>query len=550
MHIHIVITRMGADSTVKTVSIDVYEYDISQIKANHEKIIAMQDAEISRLQKIIDMLKRQIYGASSEKRSPGTQQEFVNIPEWDALMREADALNAATAREETPVKDVAKKSPAASAERRSACGPRPLPPGLPREVVNIPDPDISELIDPLTGRIMKPAYTESVESLARKPASYYVIRYVRNVFTNEAKSAPVYSPWPAQVLTRAHMDMSVVAHIATLHYADHMPFYRIQKQLERAGINLSRSTQVSLMSQLDEKVEPLVNALRTGILEGGYIHLDATPIDMLDPNRPGAVREATLWAYRSRAGPVFFDFKLNKSPDHPSQLLDSKHYRGFLQTDAAQGLNTIGDGKAGIVHLACWAHARRKFHDAFMAKEQGAAAFLDIFRRIYRVDALARQFHLDNDRRHLLRQRHSLPAARSLFDLALSIKAAVLAKSLLPKSFMAQAANYLCSNQTLLLRCFEFPIANLDNNPVENAIRPLKLGAKNWLFIGHPSAGDRLANLFTLVENCRQEGIDPEAYLIDVIGLMDTHPQSRIAEILPAGWKLSRSAKTVSPPQT
>ena len=162
------------------------------------------------------------------------------------------------------------------------------------------------------------------------------------MWVSPAKSAPVATPWPPEVLTRSRVHASVIAHVAAAHYADHMPYYRLEQQLERVGVALPRSSQVALMAQLDAMVAPLVAHLKTCVLASGYMHLDATPVDLCDPARPGAARSATLWAYRARSrdptvdGLVWFDYQPNKSPARPRAVLAEAQYRGVVQTDGAQ----------------------------------------------------------------------------------------------------------------------------------------------------------------------------------------------------------------------
>jgi transposase len=387
---------------------------------------------------------------------------------------------------------------------------------------------------------MQPGFDEVLEVLARRPAVYYVRRYERTVFTSPAKTAPVYAEWPADVLPRARVHASIVAHIAAEHFCEHQPYHRLEKHLERIGVDLPRVCQVSLMAQLNERMQPLVSAIQAQVFASGYIHLDATPIDLYDPDRPGAVRESTLWAYRAAAGPVWFEFQLSKSPQHPARRLE--HYGGLLQTDGASGLDQIGQTDHRVTHLGCWSHARRYVVKAVDAGETGAAAYLKTIQAIFRVERLARHFRLTEDHRDPLRRSHSLPIAEKLFADAL----ADLSK-IPPKTRLGQALGYLLGQKPSLLRCLTEPKAEIENNAVERAIRPLKIGAKNWMQIGHPKAGPRLANLFTLVENCRQESVDPEAYLIDIIARLPDHPMRRIAELLPRSWKTAQSLPPSAP---
>ena len=486
--------------------------------------VTAQQSQIRWLELRVKDLETQLYGRKSEQRRSAAPDDNL---QWDELMQDVRAL--APAEPEAP-------RPAPSQKTGLPKGPKPLDPALPREVIAVPNPDLKELMCPVTKRPMQPGFVEVLEVLARRPAVYFVKRYERTVFTSPAKTAPVYGPWPADVLPRARVHASIVAHIAAAHFCEHTPYYRLEKHLERLGVELPRVCQVSLMAQLEERVQPLVAAIQAQVWQSGYIHLDATPIDLCDPARPGAVRESTLWAYRATDGPVWFDFQLHKSPQSPAQRLEK--YRGILQTDGAAGLDQIGATDGRVTHLACYSHLRRYFVRAVDAGEQAAAPYLRALDLLFRIERLAKHFKLTTANRAELRRRRSLPVAQQCFADALAALPTAV-----PKTRLWQALIYLRGQQPSLLRCLTEPRACLENNAVERAIRPLKIGSKNWMQIGHPKAGPRLACLFTLVENCRLAGLDPEAYLIDIIARLPDHPMKHIADLLPHAWKAARDQK-------
>jgi len=490
--------------------------------------VAEQQGQIRWLELKVKDLERQLYGQKSEKNRGG---EEDNNLRWEELLGQVRALVPELAAEPTGGEPKSRKAPSQKTGEKK--GPKPLDPALPREVVQLPAPDLGALMCPVTKRPMQPGFVEVLEVLARRPAVYYVKRYERTVFTSPAKTAPAYTAWPADVLTRSRVHASIVAHIAAMHFCEHAPYYRLEKQLGRLGVDLPRVCQVSLMAQLDQIVASLVTAAQAQVWANGYVHLDATPIDLVDPARPGAVRESTLWAYRATDGPVWFDFQLHKSPTSPAKHLEN--YRGLLQTDGASGLDAIGQEDGRITHLGCFSHARRYLVKAVDAKELIAAPYLRAIDQLFRIERLARHFKLSAERRQQLRDAHSRPLAERLFaDAETALKTAE------PKTRFHQALVYLQGQRASLMRCLAEPRARIDNNLVEQSIRPLKIGAKNWGQIGHPNAGPRMARLFTLIENCRQEGIDPEAYLVDIIARLPDHPMKKIAELLPRAWKAAR----------
>jgi hypothetical protein len=476
------------------------------------------EVEVKILELKVQKLQRQLWGKKSERRPPGDVGQRVFL-------------------EEAPVeKPLARggSTKVGKGERweRIPPGPKPLDPALPREVIAVPAPDLKQLICPQTGAPMKPGFIERLEVLARRAPEFYVKAYERVVFVSPAKSAPVYSPWPADVLPRARVHASVVAHVAAAHYCEHAPFHRIEQQLARVGVDLPRVCQVSLMAQLDRIVEPLLAALKKEVFASGYVQVDATPIDLCDPARPGAVREATLWAYRTKAGAVWFEYQTSKSPAHPDATLKRMGFRGYCQTDAAKGLASIGP-PGEVTSLGCHAHSRRYFFDAHKAGDPRAEWYLDQFGKLFRVERLAQRY----GRKEVLRRRFSRPIFAAMLD-----QAEAHAQVAPAKTDLGDAVRYLLDQQERLERCLTTPEAEISNNGVERAIRPLKLGAKNWMFIGDPKAGPRLANLFALVENCRLLGIDPERYLIDILGRLADHPAAKVNELLPNHWLGSRSS--------
>lgn len=485
-----------------------FSHETDKLRRENEEL----SAENRVLQLKVQKLQRMLWDKKSE-RMPKDDKQGVFFDE--AAETRADA---------TPGIAAAKRK--TDGAPRTPKGPKPLDPALPREVIQVPAPELRDLICPVTKQPMQPGFVERIEVLARRAPEYYVKAYERTVFVSPAKTAPVYAPWPADVLPRSRVHASVVGHIAAAHYCEHLPFHRIEQQLARTGVELARSTQVSLMNQLDTMVAPLMPALKDDVFGGGYLHVDATPVDVCDPARPGSAREATLWAYRAKHGAVWFEYRTSKSPVHPDATLKAAQFKGFVQTDGAPGLDAIGP-PGQVISLGCHAHARRYFFEADKTQENRAKWYLDRFQKLFRVEQLAQR----HGRKEVLRRRLSVP----IFN-AMLVQAEQHAQVAPAKTALGDAVRYLLGQQERLHRCLTEVEAEISNNAVERAIRPLKLGARNWLFVGDPKAGPRLANLFTLVENCRSIGADPERYLIDLIGRLQDHPASKIKELLPHRW--------------
>ena len=512
-------TQPVSPSVISTVepldSVGALQQENAQLRRRAEQ------AEINEriLELKVQKLQRQLWSRKSERLSPEDEKQKMLFADPTA---EQPAESQPTSRSYGP------RAP------RQTKGPKPLDPSLPREVIAVPAPELKELICPETKQPMRPGFIEQLEVLARRAPVYYVKRYERTVFVSPAKTAPVYAPWPADVLPRSRVHASVVGYLAAAHYCEHLPFYRIEQQLARVGVSLPRNSQVALMQQLDRIVEPLLKALKQDTFSSGYLYLDPTPVDLCDPSRPGETREATLWAYRAKTGAVWFDYQTSKSPTHADAMLRAMNFKGYCQTDGAPGLDCVGP-PGQVINIGCWTHVRRRFFDAHKEKDPRAQWYLDQIGKLFRIDRIAQRY----GRKARLRTRFSFPIFIQLLT-----QAEAHAEVTTADSTLGDAVRYLLGQQERLERGLTHVAAELSNNPVERAIRPLKLGAKNWLFIGNPSAGPRLANLFTLVENCRLLGIDPERYLIDIIGRLPDHPAAKIVELLPHHWAAANSGSS------
>ena len=468
----------------------------------------------------VKSLERELYGSRSDKRpaKEDPAQSTLEGIEAESRWDESEAEEAAPQRKSKGRKHRGKKK-----------GPKPINPDLPRVEETVPDPDLKDLICPVSGNPMRPAFTETIEVLARKPAEHYVRRITRTVFTGSSQTAPVYSSWPCEVLPKSRIDASVIAHVLTARFADHQPYHRQCKQLARYGLELSPNTLCSLTRQAYEKLKPLCDHILKEVRASGYIQLDPTPIPLRSKLKRGSTKESCIWTYRALDGPVYFEFSESKSGNTPAWTL--KDYKGILQTDGANNFGGVPQ-KTSVVHMNCWAHLRRYFLKAEQAGEKAATPYMEDIDRLFRIERLARRFKLRPQNLRKLRERHSLPLVDRIFERA----RAYIVDERMIKTPLPKAVLYALRREEALRECFRHYPSRIDNNLAENSLRPLKLGARNWLFIGHANAGPRAAAMFTLVENCRLAGVNPEAYFIDVLTRIDDHPASRIDELTPHSW--------------
>lgn len=489
------------------------------IKPSQTKVEELE-AENKRLALRVKALEKELYGSRSDRR-----------PAADPNQTTFEGIDGSCEEDPAPAP---KNGPRRKERKGKKKGPKPINPDLPRVDETIPDPDLKELICPVTGGPMKFAFEEKIEVLARKPAEYYVRVLTRRVFASGGGDAMAYSPWPAGIMPRSRIDASVVGSILCARFADHQPYNRQCGQLERHGVHLARNTVGSLVKLAEEKLECVYKAVVRQTLSHDYLMMDPTPVRLKSEQKKGSTKEACLWTYRALDGPVFFEFAEGKHGITPGKTL--QHYQGKLQTDGASNFGGV-PSRTDITHLNCWAHVRRYFVKAEENGVPGASEYVSTLDRLFRRERIIRRFRLKPQSALELRRRFSLPEVDALFD-----KARAYAETeRMAKTDMPRAVNYMLARTGPLRECFLHAPSRIDNNLAENALRPIKLGARNWLFIGHENAGPRAAMMFTLAENCRMLGINPEEYFIDVLTRVDDQPVSRIDELTPHSWIRSKN---------
>jgi transposase len=471
-----------------------------------EKTARDRDNLIDALKRKLLLARRRMFGSVSEKRDESKGAEQTAFA----------ALDAEAASEESAI--LSEIIPGfASAKPKKAYRPRTFAAELEREAVAVAAPVPAELKCPVTGEAMKPLRIETLEILACERARYFVKRYTRTVYAGPGKTAPVYSPWPADILPRRGVHVSVVAQSLSDRFAGHIPYARQCDRLSRLGPEMT-------VARLCGWADHAANALRTFYelilaeqLKSGYIQYDHTPLDVRDPDRKGATREAAVWAMCA-PGSRLVSFRYTKDKTGASAPSELAGYKGRLQTDGAANFGPASEAD-GVVRLACWAHVRRKFFEAEKAGDKDAKPWLDDIGKLFAVERHIREgkdWKNGPDktiRLRRLRTRLSKSILKNLFAKA----HAHLAETSLRKTGLVAALRYTTKLEAPLRACFDDAGSRIDNNLVESAIRPLKIGAKNWLFIGHPDAGPTAAILFTLVENCRIAVLDPAEWLAEAL---------------------------------
>jgi len=371
---------------------------------------------------------------------------------------------------------------------------------------------------------------ETTKELDVVPMRFVQRVTVRPTFVRKADidAVPFLAPLPPRLIPGGIPAAGLVAQIIAWKYADHMPLYRLEKIFrERFGVSIARQRMCDWIAYAAKNwLSIIYRSIRNGLISGDYLQIDETPIRYLDTERKGKSHKGYFWVFGRPEGDVCFDWSLGRGAKAAEGIVSG--FGGLLQSDGYQVYDSACAGKP-IVQLGCWAHARRKFFEAWKGGQSEAVRYLLPIRELYGIEASLPEdpFAASEERKA-----KSLPVLRKIESLLEEESERYPAKSAL-----ADAIRY-CRNQWSKLAAYvDHGQARIDNNLTEQAIRPCKLGAKNWLFVGSPEAGETSAVIYTILESCRRRGIEPMAYLGDVLRRLPAMTNHEAESLVPQNWK-------------
>jgi transposase len=473
-------------------------------------------AQVLYLQQELAQLRRLIFGTKRERFIPG------NLTGQRAF----EFMQELTGQDNVPPRVQTVQYTRRQGSGKSSSSPHPvrhpLPSHLPREEVVIePEEDVSG---------MKRIGEEVTEELDYRPGKLYVRRIVRPRYARVDGNGVVIGKMPSRVIEKGIAGAGLLAHVLISKYVDHLPLYRQRQQFRREGVELAESTLVDWVRRSGELLEPLYDLIGERVLSSGYIMADETPLRVLDRGRKGGSYLGYYWLYYSPLDRlVYFDFRSGRSRAGPEEFL--RDYRGYLQTDGYRGYASVLQ-RSEVVGVGCMAHARRYFVRAREQERADSDWLLERVQRLYGIERVARESGLSHEERGKMRQRESAPILEEIHQW---LKAQ--ANELLPRSLFGKAVKYMLSNWPRLVRYADDGKLEIDNNLVENAVRPVALGRKNYLFAGSREGARRGAIIYTLVGTARLHGVEPFTYLRDVLSRIADHPYKKIDELLPNNWK-------------
>ncbi|MCM4156151.1 MULTISPECIES: IS66 family transposase [unclassified Christiangramia] len=405
-------------------------------------------------------------------------------------------------------------------EKKKHPGRNTLPEHLPvREVILEPEEDVSTL---------KKIGEEVSETLEYTPASLVKRRTIRPKYARKNEQGVVIAPLPTRPIEKSIAEACLLAYILVSKYIDHLPFYRqIQRFKREFGWEPASSTLSDWMAGCCQLLEPLYNTLKQKILTDGYIQADESPIKVLDSDKKGSTHQGYQWVYHDPLQKlVLFNYRRGRGQHGPREFLDG--YKGYVQCDGYSVYDKIGVDP-DITMAGCLVHARRKFVDTRDQDKERADKALAIFSEIYRQErAIKEEAAGDADMRKELRLQKVLPLLQQIKTWVQEEQFKVL-----PKSAIGKAMTYFLNQYPKFEVIFEDGRIELDNNLIENAIRPLALGRKNFLFAGSHRAAQDAAMLYSFFGSCKMQGINPQEWLEDTLRRIPDHNIQKLEELLP-----------------
>jgi len=502
-------------------------------RAEHEAAVAERDFKIARLEERIAQLQHALWGRRSEKQPPSPDAPFQSMlfSADPVVLPECDEAPGASDDDDD---DDDKESPARERKKRSR-KPR-FGPNVERRIIDIELP-AAERTCTGCGEAMSSIGFESAERAHYVPAKIVVHEERRHKYACRCKEGGVTTtPVAPSAFPKSRVTDELRAHAIVSKFVDHCPYYRQSAMLRRLGYDISDSTLGRLGIEAADRLAPIIVAMREELIASSMLQADETTIPVLKTERtkPGAHR-GWLWAYGIPRGSVVFDYTRTRAGQHPSGFLEG--YQGILQTDEYEGYSAVRR-REGVIGIGCWAHARRRFLEAERVSGRKCRPIIEEIQKLYAMERQARDRKLPPEDRAALRRREARPVLDKLRELL-----GELVVDVRPESPLGDAVLYALRHWGELVAYVEHGEAEIDNNLLENSMRPVALGRKNYLFAGSELGAEAAAILYSLTESCRRLGVNPEAYLVDVfrrLPAVDPKDGDAIRVLTPARWAAAR----------
>ena len=376
---------------------------------------------------------------------------------------------------------------------------------------------------------------ERTQELDYRPGSFFVRVIIRPRFVDPGTKRIAIAPMPARPVHKGIAGAGLLAYILVSRFCDHLPYYRQVRMINRYGEQIvNTSTMGRWVKESINLLSIIYSRIREKVLQSGYLQADETTIKVLDRNKPSGKHQGYLWGYHAPTEKlVLIEYGEGRAAEYPKAFLGD--FRGVFQTDAYVAYDALLQGKGHIIHSCCWAHARRNFFKAKGSDEKRAAEALEMIGELYAVEAAARNKGADQDEILRLRTEHAVPVLEKI-----KAWAEIQNAALNPKASIAEACRYMLKRWDKLTYYTTDGRVHIDNNVLENRFRPVALGRKNWLFAGNHESAERSGVIYSILESCALNNIEPFSYMKDVLIRLPNllfAPMEKIDDLLPGNWK-------------
>jgi len=507
------------------------------VKENNQNTVTISKKEYERLLKLesnyeflqqeMNKLKQLIFGAKSERFISENNENQLQLPFGESQITEAEGQNETVETEELSYSRKKKKKEKQLPVRAA------LPSHLPRK---------EEIIEPADKQTNDRKIGEDVtEILEYKPSEIYVRRIVRPKYARKNPETIIVANLPSQIIPRSNAGHSLINHLIISKFIDHLPIYRQLEMLKRQGVTLAQSTVNSWILKALKALEPLYEALLRKLKKETYLQGDETPIPVLTKDKPGAAHKGYFWVYNSPIkGLVAFCYDKGRGQNAPkSHLLE---FSGVLQCDGYKAYDTlVKSSEHDITLAACWAHARRKFQDALSNDKKSAEYALSLIQELYAIEREVKETETSENKEVFFKRRKEVRLLKSLpvLDKIKEFLDVELNKQL-PKSPMGKAVAYTLNLWKKLNVYTIDGRLEIDNNLIENKIRPVALGRKNYMFAGSHESAQLVAMAYSFFASCKQNDVNPNLWLKDILDRILDHKANKLHQLLPDLWKKSQ----------
>jgi transposase len=504
------------------------------LAATHQELalrqeqLTQQEQLLAEARAYIAQLKRELFGPKADKLTPEQEEQLKQLAgDLQDQAQRPPPLSQDLLEQETKDKDKPKRR-----------APRQMPPvrlEVQRQVIEPQDKNC-ERCQKERPRIGQ----ETTSEYDYQPAKLVVRETVRPKYGKCScgcgQPGVTIAPLPPRLLPQSKLGLGLAVHLLLSRFDDHVSYYTLERIFrERHGVVIPRQQMVQWVEKIAFLLLAIYHLIWKEMEAGDYLQVDETPVKVLDPEVKGKAATGYLWFYSVPGGDVFLEFRASRGRDGPQKRLEN--FKGTIQTDAYQVYDSLRRERPSTLRrVGCLAHSRRRFYKAAQESSAQAIWFIAQMRQLYKIEDEAAD--LPPEQRRALRRQKAPAYWRAMKRRALELKAD---PRILPKSSLGKAVNYFLNEYTAFVGYLRDGRFQIDNNLVENDVRPSAVGRRRWLFIGHPDAGWRSAVIYTIIQSCRRRAINPQEYLTDVLQRLPSMNNHEVVQLLPSRWKPSQS---------